>query len=60
MIMTTSLLCGHLIFLGDHVLNLSPWKHSSVTSMRSPITFPAATNTKTGATVDKLTSIESD
>jgi len=50
----------HLIFLGDHVLNFFPWTHRSITSMRGPIIFPAATSTKIGATVTKLTTIESD
>ena len=44
-----SLLYGHWIFLGDQVLSLSPWSHCSITSIRGPITFPAASSTKIDA-----------
>jgi len=37
---------------------MNKWTNFSITSIRSPIAFPAASSTKIGATVTKLTSIE--
>jgi len=37
---------------------MPPWKNFSITIIRSHITFPAASSTKVGATVTKLTTIE--
>jgi hypothetical protein len=39
-------------------LNASPCTHRSISSMRSPIIFPAASSSKIGATVTKLTTID--
>jgi len=42
------------MFPGRHML---PWKHSSIQSTRSPIIFPAASSTKMGVIVSKLTTM---
>jgi hypothetical protein len=34
-----------------------PWTHRSINSMKIPVTHPAASTTKIGATVTRLTSI---
>jgi uncharacterized integral membrane protein len=34
-----------------------PWKHRSINNTKIPITYPAASTTKIGATVTMLTSI---
>jgi hypothetical protein len=53
-----SLFCGEWILVSGQALNISPWTHRSVISMTIPITFPAASRIKIGATVTKLTTIE--
>ena len=53
-----SLLCGYRIFLFGQVLNTFPKTDFSITNMINPITFPAPSSTKIGATVTKLTTIE--
>jgi len=51
-------ICRHLRTLprGQH-FNMFPWTHRSITSTKIPITYPAASTTKIGATVSMLTSI---
>jgi hypothetical protein len=51
-------ICRHLRTLprGQH-FNVFTWTHRSINSTKIPITYPAASTTKIGATVNRLTSI---
>jgi hypothetical protein len=51
-------LCGRQIFLAGQVLNVYLWTNCSIKSIRSPIKFPAASSTKIGPNVAKLTTTE--
>ena len=54
-ILSVALLCCYQITLAGQVLNIYRWTNCSITSIRRPIIFPAASSTKIGATVNKLT-----
>jgi hypothetical protein len=45
------------LFSRGQNLNIFPWTHRSISIMKTPITYPAASTTKIGPTVTMLTSI---